>query len=141
MLPTAKPREAGESTGHRMSIFLSTIEQWFWHVWDHLWRLLAWNIALLTLSWPMLALPPAPMLFTSVTTFVGFISLASAPIPPVRVFGVFVGVGVIGKKGRQVFVGFFQHIVPNYDHGQAGRAEVFLGSGINQTKRIGIDPA
>jgi predicted RND superfamily exporter protein len=36
----------------------------------------------------------APMLFTSITTFVGFASLASAPIPPVRVFGVFVALGV-----------------------------------------------
>ncbi|HUU46870.1 MAG TPA: MMPL family transporter [Acidobacteriota bacterium] len=36
----------------------------------------------------------APMLFTSITTFVGFISLVSAPIPPVRVFGVFVATGV-----------------------------------------------
>jgi predicted RND superfamily exporter protein len=36
-----------------------------------------------------------PMLFTSVTTFVGFGSLLLAPIPPVRVFGTFVAVGVI----------------------------------------------
>jgi predicted RND superfamily exporter protein len=35
-----------------------------------------------------------PMLFTSVTTFVGFSSLMLAPIPPVRVFGAFVAFGV-----------------------------------------------
>lgn len=35
-----------------------------------------------------------PMLFTSITTFVGFISLMMADIPPVRVFGAFVALGV-----------------------------------------------
>jgi predicted RND superfamily exporter protein len=35
-----------------------------------------------------------PMLYTSITTAVGFASLALADIPPVRVFGVFVAVGV-----------------------------------------------
>ena len=36
-----------------------------------------------------------PMLFTSLTTAVGFASLALAPIPPVQVFGVFVAFGVM----------------------------------------------
>jgi predicted RND superfamily exporter protein len=36
-----------------------------------------------------------PMLFTSVTTAVGFASLAVVPIPPVQVFGVFVALGVL----------------------------------------------
>jgi hypothetical protein len=36
----------------------------------------------------------APMLFTSMTTVAGFISLALTPIPPVRVFGVFVAFGI-----------------------------------------------
>ena len=35
-----------------------------------------------------------PMLFTTLTTCAGFISLAFTPIPPVRVFGVFVAFGV-----------------------------------------------
>ncbi len=35
-----------------------------------------------------------PMIFTSITTVVGFGSLMSANIPPVRVFGAFVAVGV-----------------------------------------------
>lgn len=35
-----------------------------------------------------------PMLYTSVTTVVGFASLASAPIPPVQIFGLFVALGV-----------------------------------------------
>ncbi len=35
-----------------------------------------------------------PMLFTSLTTAVGFGSLALAPIPPVQVFGLFVAIGV-----------------------------------------------
>jgi predicted RND superfamily exporter protein len=36
-----------------------------------------------------------PMLYTSITTSVGFASLALADIPPVRVFGVFVAVGIL----------------------------------------------
>ncbi|RMG39343.1 MAG: RND transporter [Candidatus Dadabacteria bacterium] len=36
----------------------------------------------------------APMLYTSLTTFAGFASLALTPIPPVRVFGIFVSLGV-----------------------------------------------
>ncbi|MBD3381641.1 MAG: MMPL family transporter [candidate division Zixibacteria bacterium] len=35
-----------------------------------------------------------PMLFTSLTTVVGFISLATTPIPPVKVFGIFVAFGI-----------------------------------------------
>lgn len=35
-----------------------------------------------------------PMLYTSLTTFAGFASLALTPIPPVRVFGLFVAFGV-----------------------------------------------
>jgi hypothetical protein len=36
-----------------------------------------------------------PMLYTSLTSAVGFASLALAPIPPVRVFGIFVAVGIM----------------------------------------------
>ena len=36
-----------------------------------------------------------PMLYTSLTTTAGFLSLALAPIPPVQVFGVFVAIGVM----------------------------------------------
>jgi len=36
-----------------------------------------------------------PVAFTTVTTVVGFLALALTPIPPVRVFGIFVAVGVI----------------------------------------------
>ena len=36
-----------------------------------------------------------PMLYTTITTAVGFSSLALVPIPPVQVFGVFVAVGVV----------------------------------------------
>ncbi|MFH2037590.1 MAG: MMPL family transporter, partial [Candidatus Zixiibacteriota bacterium] len=35
-----------------------------------------------------------PILFTTVTTIVGFLSLALTPIPPVRVFGIFVAFGI-----------------------------------------------
>jgi hypothetical protein len=36
-----------------------------------------------------------PMLFTSLTSAAGFLSLAVTPIPPVRVFGVFVAIGIV----------------------------------------------
>ena len=36
-----------------------------------------------------------PMLYTSLTSAAGFISLALAPIPPVRVFGAFVAFGIV----------------------------------------------
>lgn len=36
-----------------------------------------------------------PMLFTSLTSAVGFFSLSFSPIPPVQVFGVFVAIGVL----------------------------------------------
>lgn len=37
----------------------------------------------------------SPMLYTSLTTAVGFSSLAFAPIPPVQIFGLFIGIGVL----------------------------------------------
>lgn len=37
----------------------------------------------------------APMLFTTLTTAVGFASLALTPIPPVQVFGLFIAFGVV----------------------------------------------
>ncbi|HPO38825.1 MAG TPA: MMPL family transporter, partial [Kiritimatiellia bacterium] len=36
-----------------------------------------------------------PMLYTSLTTAVGFLSLALTPIPPVQVFGIFIAIGVM----------------------------------------------
>ncbi|MCH9027969.1 MAG: MMPL family transporter [Proteobacteria bacterium] len=36
-----------------------------------------------------------PMLFTSVTSIIGFLSLALTPIPPVQIFGIFVGFGIM----------------------------------------------
>lgn len=36
-----------------------------------------------------------PLLFTSLTTIAGFASLATTPIPPVQVFGIFVAFGVL----------------------------------------------
>lgn len=36
-----------------------------------------------------------PMLFTSVTSAAGFFSLALTPIPPVQIFGMFVGIGIL----------------------------------------------
>ena len=36
-----------------------------------------------------------PMLYTSLTSTVGFVSLALAPIPPVQIFGIFIGLGIM----------------------------------------------
>lgn len=36
-----------------------------------------------------------PMLYTTITTAIGFLSLNLTPLPPVQVFGTFVGIGVI----------------------------------------------
>ena len=36
-----------------------------------------------------------PMLYTSLTTAVGFLSLALTPIPPVQVFGIYIAIGVM----------------------------------------------
>ena len=36
-----------------------------------------------------------PMLYTSLTSAAGFLSLALTPIPPVQVFGIFVGLGIL----------------------------------------------
>ncbi|WP_144394493.1 efflux RND transporter permease subunit [Pleionea sediminis] len=36
-----------------------------------------------------------PMLFTSITSTVGFLSLSLTPIPPVQIFGAFVGFGIL----------------------------------------------
>ncbi|MCG8420960.1 MAG: MMPL family transporter [Proteobacteria bacterium] len=36
-----------------------------------------------------------PMLYTSLTTAAGFVSLAFTPIPPVRIFGTFVAIGIM----------------------------------------------
>ncbi len=36
-----------------------------------------------------------PMLYTSLTTSVGFASLALAPIPPVQIFGIYIAIGVM----------------------------------------------
>jgi hypothetical protein len=36
-----------------------------------------------------------PMLYTSITSAVGFFSLALTPIPPVQIFGIFVGFGIL----------------------------------------------
>lgn len=42
-----------------MPLFLSTLEQWFWHVWDNLWRLLGWNLVLFLVTAPLLSVGPA----------------------------------------------------------------------------------
>lgn len=44
-----------------MLIFLHTIEQWFWHTWDHLWRVVGWNIVMFLVAMPLFHLTPWPL--------------------------------------------------------------------------------
>ncbi|PHR61286.1 MAG: RND transporter [Robiginitomaculum sp.] len=68
----------------------------------------------------------APMLFTTLTTAVGFASLALTPIPPVQVFGIFVAIGV-------VLAWFFTiTLVPAYI--MLMKEESFAGFGLDQNK-------
>ena len=55
----------------------------------------------------------SPMLYTSLTTSAGFLSLTLAPIPPARVFGVFLSIGVmIAWVVTIVFVPAYIMIIP-----------------------------
>jgi hypothetical protein len=52
-----------------MSVFLSILEQWFWHAWDNLWRLLLWNLVLFFFAVPLMTLPPVPAIVWAVLLF------------------------------------------------------------------------
>ncbi len=55
----------------------------------------------------------APMLYTSLTTAAGFLSLTLAPIPPARVFGIFLSIGVmIAWVVTVMFVPAYIMIIP-----------------------------
>lgn len=69
----------------------------------------------------------APMLYTSLTTAAGFLSLTLAPIPPARVFGAFLSIGVmIAWLVTILFVPAYIMIVPErkfIDFGLAAQRE------------------
>ncbi|MEE9294922.1 MAG: MMPL family transporter [Phycisphaerae bacterium] len=75
-----------------------------------------------------------PMLFTSLTTAVGFASLALTPIPPVQVFGIFVAIGVLlAWLGTICFIPAFVMFIPeerlaNFGHlaGQKGEEAALM---------------
>jgi hypothetical protein len=47
-----------------MTLYLTTFEQWFWHVWDNLWRLVACNVLLVLACAPLLTpIPPLQVLW------------------------------------------------------------------------------
>lgn len=55
-----------------------------------------------------------PMLYTSLTTMVGFMSLALTPIPPVQVFGIFVAAGVgIAWLLTMTFIPAYTMLIPD----------------------------
>ena len=56
----------------------------------------------------------SPMLYTSLTTMAGFISLALTPIPPVQVFGIFVASGVgIAWILTMIFIPAYTMLIPD----------------------------
>jgi len=87
-----------------------------------------------------------PMLFTSLTTTAGFLSLALTPIPPVQVFGVFVAVGVLlAWLWSILFVPAFFMMIPERRLAQFGHEEgddaggrTLLGRSLRATGRGAI---
>ncbi len=65
-----------------------------------------------------------PMLFTSLTTTAGFASLALTPIPPVQIFGLFVGFGVLLAWFWTItFIPSFLMLIPEARLEKFGRKE------------------
>lgn len=85
-----------------------------------------------------------PMLFTTLTTMAGFLSLALTPIPPVQVFGVFVAVGVlIAWLLTMLFIPAYVMLIPEhklegYGHGdhEVGEDSNWLGRGLQLMGRL-----
>jgi predicted RND superfamily exporter protein len=80
-----------------------------------------------------------PMIFTSITTVVGFISLTVTPIPPVQVFGAFVAFGIASAWLLSVTFNIAyvmllpKHVLQNfgardYSHGWLARSMRSLGA-------------
>jgi predicted RND superfamily exporter protein len=66
-----------------------------------------------------------PMLYTSLTSTAGFASLALTPIPPVQVFGIFVGIGVMLAWFYTVtFIPAFIMLIPEKSLENFGRKAV-----------------
>jgi predicted RND superfamily exporter protein len=64
-----------------------------------------------------------PMLFTSLTTVVGFASLIMTPIPPVQVFGAFVAIGVfVAWLLSLLFIPAYAMLMPHSVLDKFGRA-------------------
>ncbi len=72
----------------------------------------------------------APMLYTSLTTAAGFLSLTLAPIPPARVFGAFLSLGVmIAWIATVTFVPAFIMLLPERKFENFGFARMDQGKG------------
>ena len=54
------------------------------------------------------------------------------------VHGIFGGMGRVFQHSGNVFRCALQHILPNDDHTDPGRPDVFLGAGIDQAKRLDV---
>ncbi|MDT8449651.1 MAG: MMPL family transporter [Wenzhouxiangellaceae bacterium] len=87
-----------------------------------------------------------PMLFTSLTTAVGFASLALTPIPPVQVFGIFVAIGVmLAWLWSILFIPAWVMFIPERSlasFGHAGHedpgAATWLGRGLRALGRFAV---
>lgn len=72
----------------------------------------------------------SPMLYTSITTAVGFASLALTPIPPVRVFGLFVALGVMAAWIWTItFIPAYIMFIPNESLRNFGTVHTKAGHG------------
>jgi uncharacterized protein len=73
-----------------------------------------------------------PMLFTSLTSAVGFFSLLLTPIPPVKVFGAFIGSGILLAFGLTVL------FIPAYISRMSANAIENLHNSVARLERKGI---
>ena len=81
----------------------------------------------------------SPMLFTSLTSAVGFFSLSFSPIPPVQVFGVFVAVGVlIAWVLTLLLIPAYVMLLKESSFSRFGRAETEKKNGILDKSLVGL---
>lgn len=83
-----------------------------------------------------------PMLFTSLTSAAGFASLAITPIPPVQVFGIFVGLGILfAWLFTMTFIPAYimmtsEENLANFGHAKAAAHDGLLGRTLSTFQKL-----
>ena len=91
-----------------------------------------------------------PMLFTSLTSAVGFLSLLLTPIPPVKIFGAFIGAGIllafvltilfvpayIARMSPEAIVNLHNALVQLEQKGRLSKALLFVGVTAQKRARL-----